>query len=211
MHSNNNELVSYGHKLASAIGDVELREVAQVITALATQLDVTTAALRAMTKNRDAEHSDVIAWEKTMFKVCGEDGIASVADKFRALQSERDQLAAQLADVVAENAALKNIEAPLGSIENGRAFADRLEGYPFECEGGNLNMCSDWQELRRCFEHLSEWAMHGQSETPATDSFIAEQRAVGVEMFAKHIALYNSNSEAHAKDFAAQLRNEVKV
>lgn len=53
MHSNNNELVSYGHKLAAAIGDVELREVAQVITALATQLDVTTAAVRAMQAERD--------------------------------------------------------------------------------------------------------------------------------------------------------------
>lgn len=62
-------------------------------------------------------------------------------------------------------------------LMRGRAFADRLENYQFECEGGNLNMCSDWQEFRRCFEYLSEWAMHSQTEHPATDAFLAEIRA----------------------------------
>ncbi|HHH6630521.1 TPA: hypothetical protein ACP2SW_000466 [Escherichia coli] len=85
--------------------------------------------------------------------------------------------------LAAENAALKS-EAPLGAIENGRAFAERLEAYPFECQGGNLNMCSDWQELRRCFEYLSEWAMHSQAETPATDAFLAEVRARALEYYA---------------------------
>lgn len=85
-------------------------------------------------------------------------------------------LAKAYLDVAAENMALKS-EVPLGAIENGRAFADRLEAYPFECQAGNLNMCSDWQELRRCFEHLSEWAMHGQSETPATDRIVAGIKA----------------------------------
>ena len=87
-------------------------------------------------------------------------------------------LAKAYLDVAAENMALKS-EVPLGAIENGRAFADRLEAYPFECQAGNLNMCSDWQELRRCFEHLSEWAMHGQSETPATDCIVAGIKADG--------------------------------
>ncbi|MCE6965118.1 hypothetical protein K6W81_14685 [Enterobacter sp. MW07] len=43
-------------------------------------------------------------------------------------------------------------------------------------------------------------------ETPDTDAFLAEVRAQGVEMFAKYIALYNSNAEQHAQSFAAQLR-----
>ncbi|BCU55133.1 hypothetical protein [Enterobacter kobei] len=153
------------------------------------------------------------------------------------MQSERNHLAAQLADVVAENAELKG-DVPLGAIENGRAFADRLEAYPFWCEGGNLNMCSDWQELRRCFEHLSEWAMHHQSESPATDRFLAEQRAVGVDMAiktaksvvaqefqykdfdtAQRVCSRFPESDLVGKvemvewlsDYAAQLRNEVKV
>lgn len=87
-----------------------------------------------------------------------------------------DNLEDKCAALTAENAGLKS-DIPLGAIENGRAFADRLENYQFECEGGNLNMCSDWQEFRRCFEYLSEWAMHSQTEHQATDAFLAEVRA----------------------------------
>ncbi|HGW3885965.1 TPA: DUF4752 domain-containing protein [Escherichia coli] len=87
-----------------------------------------------------------------------------------------DNLEAKCAALAAESAGMKS-DAPLGAIENGRAFADRLENYQFECEGGNLNMCSDWQEFRRCFEYLSEWAMHSQTEHPATDAFLAKIRA----------------------------------
>ncbi|EHI8897923.1 DUF4752 domain-containing protein [Salmonella enterica] len=87
-----------------------------------------------------------------------------------------DNLEAKCAALTAENAGMKS-DIPLGAIENGIAFADRLENYQFECEGGNLNMCSDWQEFRRCFEYLSEWAMHSQTEHPATDAFLAEIRA----------------------------------
>ncbi|WP_218070562.1 hypothetical protein [Escherichia coli] len=122
--------------------------------------------------------------------------------------------------LAAENAGLKS-EAPLGAIENGRAFADRLENYQFECEGGNLNMCSDWQEFRRCFEYLSEWVMHSQTEHPATDAFLAELLAHGVELFAESQKEYvrkNRNeldpmtraaycgSAVDAERFAAQLR-----
>lgn len=122
--------------------------------------------------------------------------------------------------LVGENVALKS-EVPLGAIENGRAFADRLEAYPFECQAGNLNMCSDWQELRRCFEHLSEWAMHGQSETPATDRIVAGIKAEGVEMFVEKCREKSKQAissdirdnwwlaSEHADDFAQQLREEA--
>ena len=70
-------------------------------------------------------------------------------------------------------------------------------------------------------------ALHN-SETPATDRFLAEQRAQGVEMFAdrKNKELFSLHPDTHAigsiaaamsaevkelRDFAAQLRNEVKV
>ncbi|HGE6736209.1 TPA: hypothetical protein ACGCBI_002838 [Serratia marcescens] len=95
---------------------------------------------------------------------------------YEALKAERDAQQKRADALAVENQALKQSEVPLGAIENGRAFADRLEAYPFECQGGSLSMCSDWQELRRCFDHLSEWAMHGQSETPATDAALAAIR-----------------------------------
>ncbi|WP_247609162.1 hypothetical protein [Enterobacter ludwigii] len=111
---------------------------------------------------------------------------------FEAYQAGVAEGEARCTALAAENAGLKS-EVPMGAIENGRAFAERLEAYPFECQGGNLNMCSDWQELRRCFEHLSEWAMHGQSETPATDAFLAEVRASGVRLV---IDYHNERADA---------------
>ena len=56
------------------------------------------------------------------------------------------------------------------------------------------------------------WPVYAKPEieTPATDAFLAEVRAQGVEMFAKYIALYNSNSEHHAQSFAAKLRKGVQ-
>lgn len=54
--------------------------------------------------------------------------------------------------------------------------------------------------------HLLWW----KAETPETDAALAEVRASGVEMFAKYIALYNSNSEQHAHSFAAQIRKGVQ-
>lgn len=134
------------------------------------------------------------------------------------------ELEAKCAALAAENAALKESDVPLGAIENGRAFADRLEAYPFECEGGNLNMCSDWQEFLRCFDHLSEWAMHSRSETPATDAFLAEVRAQGVEVVIayhreradalhhvdRNNVIRHSMAALDASDVAAQLRQEAQ-
>lgn len=47
-------------------------------------------------------------------------------------------------------------------------------------------------------------------ETPATDRIVAEAEARGVEKFAKYIALYNSDTEWHAVNFAKQLRVEAE-
>ncbi|WP_205529866.1 hypothetical protein [Klebsiella pneumoniae] len=123
------------------------------------------------------------------------------------------ELAKAYQQMAAENVALKD-EVPLGAIENGRAFADRLEAYPFECQGGNLNMCSDWQELRRCFEHLSEWTMHGQSETPATDRIYAGIKADGLPANIAEIidsgdleTICYESERSYAEDFRLALYN----
>lgn len=51
------------------------------------------------------------------------------------------------------------LDVPMGAIENGRVFAERLETTGLECPAGDLRMCSDWQEFRRCFDFLAEWAI----------------------------------------------------
>ncbi|ENB2492013.1 hypothetical protein ABHH38_000912 [Escherichia coli] len=154
MESNIKGLVAAGHEMASELkaecGAVDMRSVAKLISDLATQLEVQLVRANALTEDQ----------QKAIESIKQADAAVKLAhEKFSAL--------------AAENAGLKS-EAPLGAIENGRAFADRLENYQFECEGGNLNMCSDWQEFRRCFEYLSEWVMHSQTEHPATDDFLAE-------------------------------------
>ncbi len=94
------ELVKRGHDQAAELKSSCGASVAQLISDLATQLDCTALALREMTKKRDADHADVLAWEKTMFKACGEDCLKSVDEKFAELQ-------ARCARLAAENAGLK--------------------------------------------------------------------------------------------------------
>lgn len=50
--------------------------------------------------------------------------------------------------------------------------------------------------------HLLWWKV----ETPATDAFLAEVRAQGVEMFGEHVKAYNHSAGWQSKHFAAQLR-----
>lgn len=51
-------------------------------------------------------------------------------------------------------------EVPTGAIVNGAAFMDRIEAnYEFRDQHGHpLANCSEWQEARRCFEHLADYA-----------------------------------------------------
>lgn len=163
MHSENNELAKAGHELAKCLdSNTPLLDIAKLITRLATALDVTTLAVREATKQRDAEHNDVLVWEKTMFKVCGEDGAKSVAEKFASLEASRAALAA-------ESAAQKNWRpnphsaSMFEAIEKAQQLMD--EGMPESA-------------MLEAFEILK------MKRTPATDAFLAEVRAQGVEMFA---------------------------
>ncbi|HAM5330741.1 TPA: hypothetical protein IB053_002406 [Escherichia coli] len=178
MHSNNNELVKAGHDLAKALSaDVPLTEIAKVIINLATQLDVTTAAVRAM-------------------------------------QAERDQLAA-------ECAALK--EFARNAREEMESYHDDDGLFSYDADGEQMDAL-----LRLCDAQGIIDDLIISKATPATDRFLAEQRAQGVEMFAdrKNKELFSLHPDTHAigsiaaamsaevkelREFAAQLRNEVKV
>ena len=50
-------------------------------------------------------------------------------------------------------------EFPNGAIHNGREFFRRVEEfYDFECEGGPLKNCVEWQQAKDCFEYLVGFA-----------------------------------------------------
>lgn len=194
---NNKELVAVGHHLAKALStDTPIIDIAKILSRLAERLDCTAAALREMTKQRDAEHTDVLVWEKTMFKVCGEDGPKSVADKFAELEAKCAALAAELQ-------AVKNYRPQPGGAIMMKAL-DAFEAQDDYPEGGMMD----------AFEILCCKGV----ETPDTDTFLAEVRAQGVEMFAaseRELAARHANTidtslieygAARADDFAAQVR-----
>lgn len=149
---NNKELVAVGHQFAKAMSsDTPIIDMAKMFTRLAERLDCTTAALREMTKERDAEHGDVLTWEKTMFKACGEDGPKSVADKFAELE-------AKCAALAAENAGLKHALEWLYETVSSESVSIPDEKYSSVTNAAQV-----------------------LSETTSTDAFLAELRASAVD------------------------------
>ncbi|WP_313112596.1 hypothetical protein [Pseudescherichia sp.] len=155
MESKTKELVKAGHELVVLLGNQHgMIDAASLVQRLTAQLDITAAALREMTKKRDDEHADVLAWEKTMFKACGEDGTKSVAAKFASLEAERNQLAA-------ENAALKTPAHWLAAADIGDQAA----------ENAALTGANDDEQLLAGMVAIME-----SITTPTTDAWQREQR-----------------------------------
>ncbi|ALE95867.1 hypothetical protein ABH11_01523 [Serratia marcescens] len=170
---------------------------------------------------REAEHGEFVKfsdYEALVSELASSRQINAQTLQVKLTMAETiKELTERVNALAVENAALKKSEVPLGAIENGRAFADRLEAYPFECQGGSLSMCSDWQELRRCFDHLSEWAMHGQSETPATDAALAaiearaKVEAIELLIGRKKRELADMHPDTHAFGMtSALIRNQIR-
>lgn len=118
------------------------------------------------------------------------------------MQADRDQLAAECAAV--------------------KGFGDKLDAMHNDLNGegtgiqGRAEVACQQIALEAALEEFDA------IETPATDRFLAEQRALGVEMFAEKCSSKSKQAISsdtrdswwlcgeHASDFAAQLRNEVK-
>lgn len=127
---NNEELIAAGHELAKCLdSNTPLLDIAKLLSKMATQLDVTTEALRENTK--------------------------------------------QCAALAAENAALK-------------AFGDKLDRMHNDLNGEGTGIQGRAEVA--CQQIALEAAMEefDAIETPATDAFLREVRAQGVEAFAAH-------------------------
>lgn len=97
---------------------------------------------------------------------------------------------AKCAALAAENAAMHE------TIEAVRSVADNSSGIA----GWHLNGdIATWEEILPEINDI---------ETTATDAFLAEVRAQGVEMFADHLLCPNLDDTI--RDFAAQLRKGVQ-
>lgn len=162
----NKELIAVGHEFAKTLSsDTPIIDIAKMFTRLAERLDCTTAALREMTKQRDA--------------------------------------------LAAENAGLK--AGILQASEDMEAHHDDHGLFSYDADGEQMDAL-----LRLC-DAQDSIASLVNSETPATDAFMAEVRAQGVDMMVEQCELdfvfiepedeehYTLMIE-HAKEFAAQLR-----
>lgn len=160
------------------------------------------------------------------------------------MQSERDHLAAQLADVVAENAYL--LPKAASELSNAWVLHKYLIGIQaaiMYLDNGNKKAAQEWLygtiagpgfDFPDEVEDIDAWATHQmrgsvshhhaleiiKAETPATDRFLAEQRAIGVDKCASEIQKQTwDESEGDGivaaldamEIYASQLRNEVKL
>lgn len=107
------------------------------------------------------------------------------------------ELAKAYQQLAAENVALKSFGDKLNDMHN----ALNGEGTGIQ---GRAEVACQQVALEAAIEEFDA------IETPATDSIVAEAEACGVEKFAKYIALYNSDAERHAVNFAKQLRVEAE-
>ncbi len=127
----------------------------------------------------DAALANERVWETTMMQACGEDGPKSVADKFAELE-------ARCAALAAENAGMKSVIEYCINPDNQPEYHDQGMGCGVEDHGYQRDGYSacyyGWESaMERVYSEVIPDAI---PETPATDAFLAEVRAQGVEMFA---------------------------
>jgi len=133
----------------------------------------------------------------------GRSGAHDCADGLRNKLAESEARCAALA---AENAGLKaalNPEViPDAAVE---AFTETA------IMDHDWNETSEWSWVENDTDVIRAVLEAIEPETPATDAFLAEVRASGVEMFADHLSGMNiSASETSVREFADQIRKGVQ-
>lgn len=178
-------------------------------------------------------HEDDFKWDESR-NCYAEYGIHIAFKAYQAaiasMQSERDQLAAQLAYVVAENAALKDLARGWANAtddrmfeEHGEIFHDSIE----DCETELKTMCPATDRFlaeQRAQAHkegahfvanrmLAAWEAGFIEDTAKNAADIARMILTSTEFMANAPEgdFDRSFADGVLEDIAAQLRNEVKV
>ncbi|AXX00994.1 hypothetical protein AAAW47_000742 [Cronobacter sakazakii] len=156
---NNDELIAAGHELAKCLdSNTPLLDIAKLLSKMAAQLDVTTAALREKTKQCE-QVAQAVGWvDGGNFTLA--EAVAGNVSGLKAATQRSEELAA-------ENAALKS---------KGRELLKEVcvvyEKYNASIDPENGNFM-DGQTLHE-FQFLMD------CETPATDAFLREVRAQAI-------------------------------
>lgn len=129
------------------------------------------------------------AWESSMMQACGEDGPKSVADKFAELESK---LETALRECRSAGITIDNLEAKCAALAVENAWLNKFivqSCYVFDGEQGELS------DAYIC-------AIDGRMpQTTATDAFLAEVRAQGLNAFIQH---RSAELDAHIKNGGEQ-------
>ncbi|HHR0649682.1 hypothetical protein [Klebsiella oxytoca] len=123
----------------------------------------------ALLEHVEKQDAALIAWEKTMMDVCGEDGPASVASEIRALQALRDTAMQALRDQI-EQLTAENVQ-----VRERHRFIRALAVSILEHSGGR----HDWRGAMEDASDLVKTVDEVYSNTPATDAYLAGIKADG--------------------------------
>lgn len=203
MGSNIIELAKLGHERAAELkascGAVDVRSLAQLISDLATQLEVQFVRSTNMAVQ-----------------------LANAESKCRELAGENAYLlpkaASELSNAWVLHKYLIGIQAAIMHLDSGRkqAAQEWLHGtisgpgfeFPDELEVGDDIDAWATHQMRDSISHPRALEII-KAKTPATDAFLAEVRAHGVELFAASLTVVGGHEHPYsavAKEFAAQLR-----
>ncbi|EMX1943450.1 hypothetical protein AAGN13_002449 [Escherichia coli] len=194
MESNIKGLVAAGHEMASELkaecGAVDMRSVAKLISDLATQLEVQLVRANALAEDQ----------QKAIESIKQADAAVKLAhEKFSALAAENAGLKSNL--IYWGGEASEPVRSPLdyaheAGLESGEEFemqvAARMPNLTYRVVSSSR------------FRTEIELVGGLLPETPATNAFLAEVRAQGVEMFAE--CAYTLEHHDHAVAFATELR-----
>jgi len=114
-----------------------------------------------------------------------------------AWQAAETDMAVQLANAESKCRYLAGVAAENAALKKAADFATAPDMWIEQADG--------MLDYRYC-----EWyvdVLKAAMETPATDAFLAEVRAQGVEMFADHLLC--ADLDDSIREFAAQLRQEA--
>lgn len=131
---------------------------------------------------------------------CGAVDMRSVAKLISDLATQLEVQLVRANALAAENAGLK--AGILHASEDMEAHHDDYALFSYDADGEQMDAL-----LRLCDAQDSIASLEN-AKTPATDVFLAEVRAQGVEMFADHLLCPDLDDTI--RDFAAQLRKGVQ-
>ena len=160
-----------------------------------------------MSIKRYAAHTNIDDFKSDWHE--SKDGPMVKYSDYSALEQQLTALTSQLESVVAENAALK------AAFDKPDAWLSWHSIPPtfYEPDRGGEYLQVHEQAGEKNDDGSDSWPVYRnpETETPATDAFLAEVRASGVEMFGQ----YHNFSEKlfiqkEAQKYAAQIRQEAK-